>query len=110
MPGSTELRATQTIWNHFLNSIAFAVGWVGVVQGFVLFVHVALRLPMLAVMLFDMSLCRVKQSWGWLQTSGLPVHITCVNSYLTALIKEVSPLTLNDWNGGGLHVLAMCCR
>jgi hypothetical protein len=32
---------------------------------------------------------RVKESWGWLQASGLPVHITCVNSYLTALIKEV---------------------
>ncbi|WIA39598.1 hypothetical protein OEZ86_005682 [Tetradesmus obliquus] len=31
---------------------------------------------------------RVKESWGWLQASGLPVHITCVNSYLTALIKE----------------------
>jgi hypothetical protein len=34
--------------------------------------------------------CRVKESWGWLQASGLPVHITCVNSYLAALIKEVS--------------------
>eukprot|EP00879_Flechtneria_rotunda_P000660 GHRR01000774.1.p1 GENE.GHRR01000774.1~~GHRR01000774.1.p1 ORF type:complete len:981 (+),score=385.98 GHRR01000774.1:3353-6295(+) len=33
---------------------------------------------------------RVTQSWGWLQASGLPVHITCVNSYLTALIKEDS--------------------
>ena len=32
---------------------------------------------------------KVKESWGWLQASGLPVHITCVNSYLTALIKEV---------------------
>jgi hypothetical protein len=26
---------------------------------------------------------------GCRQASGLPVHITCVNSYLTALIKEV---------------------
>jgi hypothetical protein len=38
--------------------------------------------------------CRVKESWGWLQASGLPVHITCVNSYLTALIKEVSRDTI----------------
>jgi hypothetical protein len=33
--------------------------------------------------------CRVKESWLWLQASGLPVHITCANSYLTALIREV---------------------
>jgi hypothetical protein len=37
---------------------------------------------------------RVKESWAWLQASGLPVHITCVNSYLTALIKEVSSVAV----------------
>jgi hypothetical protein len=49
----------------------------------------------------------VKESWGWLQASGLPVHITCVNSYLTALIKEVSAAcsallrsrSVHDWVG-----------
>ncbi|KAF8058856.1 hypothetical protein HT031_005424 [Scenedesmus sp. PABB004] len=34
---------------------------------------------------------RVKEAWDWLQASGLPVHVTCANSYLTALIKEVRP-------------------
>ncbi len=33
---------------------------------------------------------RVKEAWAWLQASGLPVHITCVNSYMSALVKEVS--------------------
>ena len=32
---------------------------------------------------------RVKEAWGWLQASGLECHITCVNAYLQALIKEV---------------------
>jgi hypothetical protein len=38
---------------------------------------------------------RVKESWGWLQASGLPVHVTCVNSYMTALIKEVRYVVLH---------------
>ena len=32
---------------------------------------------------------RVKEAWGWLRASGLEVHVTCANSYLQALIKEV---------------------
>ena len=32
---------------------------------------------------------RVKEAWGWLRSSGLEVHITCANSFLQALIKEV---------------------
>lgn len=32
---------------------------------------------------------RVKEAWGWLHASGLEVHVTCVNAYLDALIKEV---------------------
>lgn len=34
---------------------------------------------------------KVKEAWGWLRASGLEVHVTCVNAYLGALIKEVSP-------------------
>jgi hypothetical protein len=82
------------------NSVAFGVIWLGAVLASVTYVHLASRLSMLTSTLCGNYVCRVKQSWGWLQTSGLPVHITCVNSYLTALIKEVSHLTLNDWNGG----------
>ena len=32
---------------------------------------------------------RVKEAWGWLRASGLEVHVTCANSYLQALVKEV---------------------
>ncbi len=32
---------------------------------------------------------RVREAWCALQQSGLPVHITCVNAYLAAVVKEV---------------------
>ena len=32
---------------------------------------------------------RVKEAWGWLRASGLEVHVTCANTYLQALVKEV---------------------
>ncbi|GIL87455.1 hypothetical protein Vretifemale_15433, partial [Volvox reticuliferus] len=31
---------------------------------------------------------RVIEVWGWLRTSGLEVHVTCANAYLSALIKQ----------------------
>ncbi|GBF93674.1 hypothetical protein Rsub_06777 [Raphidocelis subcapitata] len=34
---------------------------------------------------------RVAEAWGALQASGLPVHVGCANTYLTALVK------LGDW-------------
>jgi hypothetical protein len=33
---------------------------------------------------------RVVEAWGWLHGSGLPVHVGCANTYLTALLKLVS--------------------
>jgi hypothetical protein len=32
---------------------------------------------------------RVVEAWGWLQASGLPVHVGCANTYLGALLKLV---------------------
>ncbi|KAI8468309.1 MAG: hypothetical protein J3K34DRAFT_523015 [Monoraphidium minutum] len=45
---------------------------------------------------------RVAEAWGWLQASGLPVHVGCANTYLAALLKL---LKLGDW-AGALQVFA----
>lgn len=34
---------------------------------------------------------RVVEAWGWLQSSGLQVHVGCANTFLGALLKLVSP-------------------
>jgi hypothetical protein len=38
---------------------------------------------------------RVLLAWGWLEAAGAAVHISCVNAYLTALIR-----TVGGWVGG----------
>jgi hypothetical protein len=44
---------------------------------------------------------RVATSWGWLQASGLPINITSVNAYLTALINLVRKgRGLGGWGWG----------
>lgn len=35
---------------------------------------------------------RVVEAWAALQASGLPVHVGCANTYLTALLKLVGSL------------------
>jgi pentatricopeptide repeat protein len=40
---------------------------------------------------------KVADAWGWLQASGLPCHVGCANTYLTALLKLVG-----GGFGGGL--------
>ncbi|GLI70054.1 hypothetical protein VaNZ11_014824, partial [Volvox africanus] len=39
---------------------------------------------------------RVIEVWGWLRSSGLEVHVTCANAYLSALIKQ------GEWESAGL--------
>lgn len=47
---------------------------------------------------------RVREAWSALQQSGLPVHITCVNAYLAAVIKEVG----GSCSGVCVCVLCVC--
>lgn len=44
---------------------------------------------------------RVKEAWGYLQASGLPIHITCANSYMAALLKEVGRAGWGNGRGEG---------
>ena len=39
---------------------------------------------------------RVVEAWGWLQSSGLQVHVGCATTYMGALLKLVR-------GAGGVH-------